>query len=314
MRGEHTAHGRRAGALAAVRSPGSGCRCDCPGALINRLTFSAFNALYYRRAAHGNEVGAPCPASSFFFPLDGIERLEPALWPPGFLQYQCVVPEAGRRGDPRDPGAGQRLSRGAGLGVLKRFGDRRSPGLLSFPRPGLTLAVDLAFRGELTLALLEELDAVVGEAGGAVYPAKDARMSRRELPGLLSGLGEHSPGHDGPPVLLLFLAACRRGADRRPAGADRRRHLRHRRGGRQAYAGRRREPLSPGRNPARLAAVGDDLRVRGARRSETAVLDVLDLDRHAAVVKAGVLDAGHSTWRWWRTATLPDQGGARWSP
>ncbi len=65
----------------------------------------------------------------------------------------------------------------AGLGVLKRFGSLRSPGLLSFPRPGLTLAVDFAFRGQSTLDLLEELDQAVRDAGGAVYPAKDARMS-----------------------------------------------------------------------------------------------------------------------------------------
>jgi decaprenylphospho-beta-D-erythro-pentofuranosid-2-ulose 2-reductase len=48
-----------------------------------------------------------------------------------------------------------------------------------------------------------------------------------------------------------------------------------------------------GRNPARLAAVGDDLRVRGAGSVETEVLDLLDRERHAAVVKrafAGPLD------------------------
>jgi hypothetical protein len=74
----------------------------------------------------------------------------------------------------------QRISRSAEpacLGVLKRFGAARSPGWLSFPRPGLTLAVDFPFRGPRTLALLDELDAVVRDAGGAVYPAKDARMS-----------------------------------------------------------------------------------------------------------------------------------------
>jgi hypothetical protein len=37
--------------------------------------------------------------------------------------------------------------------------------------------VDLAFRGRSTLALLEALDTIVRDAGGAVYPAKDARMS-----------------------------------------------------------------------------------------------------------------------------------------
>jgi hypothetical protein len=49
--------------------------------------------------------------------------------------------------------------------------------MLSFPRPGTTLAIDFANRGTSTLALLDRLDGVVMEAGGAVYPAKDARMS-----------------------------------------------------------------------------------------------------------------------------------------
>jgi short-subunit dehydrogenase len=49
------------------------------------------------------------------------------------------------------------------------------------------------------------------------------------------------------------------------------------------YAGPDTSLVLTGRNPARLAAVGDDLRVRGAR-VETEVLDVLDRDRHAAVV------------------------------
>ena len=63
------------------------------------------------------------------------------------------------------------------LAVLKRFGTVRSPGLLSFPRPGITLAIDFAMRGATTLALLDRLDQVVAAAQGAVYPAKDARMS-----------------------------------------------------------------------------------------------------------------------------------------
>jgi hypothetical protein len=63
------------------------------------------------------------------------------------------------------------------LAVLKRFGTLKSPGMMSFPRPGVTLAIDFANRGPGTLELLQRLDAMVGEANGAVYPAKDARMS-----------------------------------------------------------------------------------------------------------------------------------------
>jgi len=150
--------------------------CDAPSALLNRLTISAFNALNYRRAPRGRSRRA-VEFGSFFFPLDGIGDWNRLYGRRGFVQYQCVVPEAAREAirEILERVSGSREV--AGLGVLKRFGDRRSPGLLSFPRPGLTLAVDLALRGRATLGLLEELDGLVRQVGGAVYPAKDARMS-----------------------------------------------------------------------------------------------------------------------------------------
>jgi decaprenylphospho-beta-D-erythro-pentofuranosid-2-ulose 2-reductase len=59
------------------------------------------------------------------------------------------------------------------------------------------------------------------------------------------------------------------------------------------YAGRGASLLLTARNPTRLEAVGDDLRVRGAAGVETQVLDVLQREGHAATVKrafAGRLD------------------------
>jgi hypothetical protein len=70
-----------------------------------------------------------------------------------------------------------RSGEGSFLSVLKKFGDRPSLGLLSFPRPGVTLALDFPNRGSATLGLLDALDAITRTAGGAVYPAKDARMA-----------------------------------------------------------------------------------------------------------------------------------------
>ena len=63
------------------------------------------------------------------------------------------------------------------LSVLKVFGNHQSPGLLSFPRAGVTVTLDLCHHGERTLRLLDDFDGVVRSVGGAVYPAKDARMS-----------------------------------------------------------------------------------------------------------------------------------------
>jgi len=52
-----------------------------------------------------------------------------------------------------------------------------SPGLLSFPRPGATLALDFPNAGSATVEILDRLEAITMAARGALYPAKDARMS-----------------------------------------------------------------------------------------------------------------------------------------
>jgi hypothetical protein len=71
----------------------------------------------------------------------------------------------------------QRSGEGSILAVLKTFGDRPARGLLSFVRDGVTLALDFQNRPG-TLRLFERHDAIVRGAGGRLYPAKDAHMSR----------------------------------------------------------------------------------------------------------------------------------------
>lgn len=148
-----------------------------PFSLMNGATLKPLNTLYFhrKRRQHFREAQHYQP---YFYPLDGIQHWNRAYGPRGFLQYQCVVPHADARA-----AIAELLERiaaaGAGsfLSVLKVFGDRPSPGWLSFPRPGATLALDFPNQGARTFALLDELDTVVRAAGGAVYPAKDARMS-----------------------------------------------------------------------------------------------------------------------------------------
>jgi len=70
--------------------------------------------------------------------------------------------------------------------------------LLSFPMPGTTLALDFPNLGERTLDLFSNLNAAVLEAGGRLYPAKDACMPRkmfeRGYPRLAEFLAYRDPG------------------------------------------------------------------------------------------------------------------------
>ncbi len=154
---------------------------ELPFSPLNRLTLKAFNGAYYaknRLAAGRHKVGY----EPFFFPLDGVDRWNRIYGRAGLLQFQCAVPTDAAPGAIREMlGAIAAAGEGSFLAVLKGFGAARSPGLLSFPREGLTLALDFPNRGERTARLFRELHAMVRASGGALYPAKDAHMSPEQF-------------------------------------------------------------------------------------------------------------------------------------
>lgn len=149
---------------------------DPPFSLVNRLSLRAFNTLYYHRPLQqGVGLSHFVP---YFYPLDGMLEWNRMYGRKGFFQYQCVIPPEASRDGIRDLlRIIARSGAGSFLAVLKTFGSKPSLGMLSFPRTGATLALDFANQGDRTLRLFRELDAVVNGAGGALYPAKDARMS-----------------------------------------------------------------------------------------------------------------------------------------
>jgi len=144
--------------------------------MLNRYSVRAFNTAYYRIHA-GKKGAALVPYDSFFYPLDSIRQWNLLYGRHGFLQYQCVIPETNAEAFEELFDRIARSGMGSFLGVLKQFGSAPPAGLLSFPRPGLTIALDFAMRGERTLKLMQSLDEVVRQSSGALYPAKDARMS-----------------------------------------------------------------------------------------------------------------------------------------
>jgi FAD/FMN-containing dehydrogenase len=171
MRGDHAP-----GESRALNGFGRSIPAELPFGLINRATVAGFNALYYRSQLRSTRRST-APYEPFFFPLDGIANWNRLYGKQGLLQYQCVIPEPAENSIASMLRQIAESGEAPSLAVLKRFGSLRSPGMLSFPRPGITLAVDFANRGPRTLALMERLDEVVLDSGGAVYPAKDARMS-----------------------------------------------------------------------------------------------------------------------------------------
>ena len=147
-----------------------------PGWALNRYSVQAFNAAYYKM--HAARKGAAVVAyDSFFYPLDCIRQWNLIYGRQGFLQYQCVIPETNLEAFEELLDRIAHSGMGSFLGVVKQFGSAPAAGMLSFPRPGLTIALDFAMRGERTLQLMQSLDEVVLHSGGALYPAKDARMS-----------------------------------------------------------------------------------------------------------------------------------------
>lgn len=150
---------------------------DAPDALLNRWSIKAFNAAYYRARSRRRGVRREHYAP-FFYPLDALAEWNRLYGSRGMFQYQCMVPSASRRDAVRALLGEIVASREASfLAVLKTFGSLPSPGLLSFPGAGATLALDFPNRGSRTLEVMDRLDAVVREADGRLYPAKDGRMS-----------------------------------------------------------------------------------------------------------------------------------------
>jgi FAD/FMN-containing dehydrogenase len=167
-----------------------------PFSMVNRLSLKPANALYYH--LHRWRSGRKwVDYRSFFYPLDSIRDWNRIYGPRGFYQYQCVVPPSGRDmtvAAMLDIVA--RAGSGSFLAVLKTFGQREAPGMLSFPRSGVTLALDFPNTGEKTLALMEQLDTVVRDAGGRLYVAKDARMPRDLFESGYPRLAEFLPYRD----------------------------------------------------------------------------------------------------------------------
>lgn len=144
---------------------------ELPGFVLSTPMIRAFNTAHYWVHTQRRRPAVVHP-HLFFYPLDAMQHWRRLYGRRGFVQYQCVLPYP----DVSRPAHKiLRLLNGGAtsfLCVVKDCG-LEGQGTLSFPRPGISIALDIPFRKE-TQVLIDAMNEIVIEAGGRIYLAKDA--------------------------------------------------------------------------------------------------------------------------------------------
>jgi FAD/FMN-containing dehydrogenase len=142
-----------------------------PSWALNKLSVRAFNELYYWKHVAKEKTGIVHP-ESFFYPLDAIHAWNRMYGRRGFTQYQCVLPtEAGRGAARRFLELLTSLGGASFLCVIKDCG-AQGRGLLSFPMPGISIALDIPIRDNIQ-TIVDRLNELVIAEGGRIYLTKD---------------------------------------------------------------------------------------------------------------------------------------------
>jgi short-subunit dehydrogenase/FAD/FMN-containing dehydrogenase len=261
-----------------------------PISMIGGIGLHAFNAAYWRKLGLGRvkrqTTGSYEPV---FYPLDAIGGWNQLYGPKGFHQFQCAVPAAvAPQAIEEMLGAIAKAGEGSMLAVLKTFGDKRSPGLLSFPMPGATLALDFPARGASTLALLRRLESITRAAGGRIYPAKDSVMSKAAFQ---EGYPNHADfvKHIDPAAssgyarrVGLLPTQSQNGMTRMHTDASTRVAIFGATSGMavecaRLYAGRKARLILVGRDAAALEVLSGDLKVLGAGDIKTLIANLSEV-------------------------------------
>ena len=192
-------------------SPGSGnwmIPFRFPSGLANKHTLRLLNTFWYRWHGSRQQIGL-CTPDWWFHPLDGIAHWHRVFGARGFTQYQCVIPS--------DADLCRqfltRFQRGGGSSFVTVFKDcgRAGKGMLSFPKPGISLALDIPIQRKKTRRLIDDLNEFVIGTGGRVYLAKDAFTTPEHFRAMYPRLDEwNAIRHRWDPDGLLASAQSRR--------------------------------------------------------------------------------------------------------
>ena len=150
---------------------------EAPSWALNSTTVGMFNTAFFHKQIK-SRVTALQDYEPFFYPLDIMLKWNRMYGKSGLLQFQYAIPwENARQGTVAILREVSKSGLASFLAVLKAFGDVPSPGMMSFPKPGITLALDFPIRPGKSFELFDRLAEMTHEFGGRLYPAKDARMT-----------------------------------------------------------------------------------------------------------------------------------------
>jgi FAD/FMN-containing dehydrogenase len=174
-------HSNEPGPLTTTPDPKLVFPFDAPGFALNHTTVSAFNTLFFHKQMKPH-VKSVQDYEPFFYPLDKVLHWNRLYGKSGLLQFQYAIPwENAKEGTIAILREITKSGLASFLAVLKAFGDVPSPGLLSFPQPGITLALDFPIKPNVSFPLFERLADMTLEYGGRLYPAKDAAMTAAQF-------------------------------------------------------------------------------------------------------------------------------------
>lgn len=174
-------HSRDRGPLTVTSPPKLTFPVNLPGFMLSRATVGLFNTLYFHKQFK-KQISTVIDYEPFFYPLDSVLHWNRVYGKAGLLQFQCVLPYAGgltAMAEILD--VIQESGLASFLAVLKIFGNSTSPAVMSFPMPGITLALDFPIKTNRSFSLLDRLGEMTLQAGGRIYPAKDARMTPEQF-------------------------------------------------------------------------------------------------------------------------------------
>jgi FAD/FMN-containing dehydrogenase len=154
---------------------------DAPSFALNGASVAAFNTVFFHKQRKPR-VRALQDYEPFFYPLDKVLHWNRLYGKSGLLQFQYAIPwESAREGTIAILNAVAESGLASFLAVLKAFGDVPSPGMMSFPQPGITLALDFPIKPDRSFPLFDRLASMALDYGGKLYPAKDARMTAAQF-------------------------------------------------------------------------------------------------------------------------------------